>query len=336
MSSPNKPSFEILLASIKPFALLLQDRAAASEAITQGLVREVYLHAIEYTTMPKSTKGMMFLFYGLGMTLMGGIGCWFTGLILYESFSGKSGGEWLVYIFILPLFLLSLACAVLAPVFMGMAEFFKPLDLPIIFDRQRRKVYRMLEDRDAKQRGQIKVLEHDWDDIVAIHSVTISTPGNGIGAQRSHTLWLLVRDKDSGGFNGKITPENQPPYLHAFALAGFLALNAFNTPRIWEHLRRYMNENGPALPEGEALADTTVPLTWWQSLGAVSVFGPGYAKRWREGWGWMALTHLFSPLMLPLDVLMATTNWLSYKTAYPVQWPQDVLDKVGPPVRRAS
>ncbi len=45
------------------------------------------------------------------------------------------------------------------------------------------------------------------------------------------------------------------------------------------------------------------------------------------------MTHLRSTLMLPLAVLMATTNWLSYKTAYPVQWPQEVLDKVGPPVR---
>lgn len=98
----------------------------------------------------------------------------------------------------------------------------------------------------------------------------------------------------------------------------------------------YMNENGPALPPGEQLADTTVPLTWWDSLGAVSVFGPGYAKRWREGWGWMTLMHLLSPLMLPLAILMATTSWLSYKTAYSVQWPQEVLDKVGPPVRRTS
>ena len=44
----------------------------------------------------------------------------------------------------------------------------------------------------------------------------------------------------------------------------------------------------------------------------------------------MTIMHLLSPLMLPLAVLMATTNWLSYMTAYPVQWPQKVLDNVGP------
>ena len=111
-----------------------------------------------------------------------------------------------------------------------------------------------------------------------------------------------------------------------------VVLNEHNAPRVWEHIRRYMNENGPALPWGEQLADTSVPVTWWDSLGAVSVFGPGYIKRWRESWGWMLIMHLLSPLMLPLAILMATTNWVSYKTAYPVAWPQEILDKVGPPL----
>ena len=66
------------------------------------------------------------------------------------------------------------------------------------------------------------------------------------------------------------------------------------------------------------------------------MFGPGYVKRWRESWGWMLIVHLFSPVMFPLALLMATTNWASYKTAYPVQWPQEVLDKVGPPVQPQS
>jgi hypothetical protein len=109
-------------------------------------------------------------------------------------------------------------------------------------------------------------------------------------------------------------------------------LSEFSTPRVWEHLRRYMNENGPALPLGETVADTTVPVTWWESLGAISVFGPGYDKRWADSWGWMLIMHLLLPITLPLALLMATTNWLSYKTAYPVRWPQEVLDKVGPPL----
>jgi len=50
----------------------------------------------------------------------------------------------------------------------------------------------------------------------------------------------------------------------------------------------------------------------------------------------MLIVHLFSPVMFPLALLMATTNWASYKTAYPVQWPQEVLDKVGPPVQPQS
>ncbi|MFN4253335.1 DUF6708 domain-containing protein, partial [Deinococcus sp.] len=213
-----------------------------------------------------------------------------------------------------------------------------PHDLPILFDRQRRKVYRLLEDLDEtgqpKQRGQARVIEHDWDDIVAEHHVTTATTGSS--AQRHHTLVLMVRDKNPGDFRGPITPTNLPPYVDGFALGDGKVLSEFSTPRVWEHVRRYMNENGPALPPGEQLADTSVPVTWWDSLGAVSVFGPGYIKRWRESWGWMLIVHLFSPVMFPLALLMATTNWASYKTAYPVQWPQEVLDKVGPPVQPRS
>lgn len=204
----------------------------------------------------------------------------------------------------------------------------------ILFDRQRRKVYRLVEELDDKgkptQRGRVQVIEHDWDDIVAEHGVTTYTTGSS--ASRQHTLALMVRDKNPGDFTGDVTPDNTPPYVDGFLLGDAKTLSEFTTPRVWEHVRRYMNENGPPLPPGEQLADTTVPVTWWDSLGAVSVFGPGYAKRWRESWGWMLIMHLLSPLMLPLAILMATTNWLSYKTAYPVVWPQEILDKVGPPL----
>lgn len=44
----------------------------------------------------------------------------------------------------------------------------------------------------------------------------------------------------------------------------------------------------------------------------------------------MVFMHLTSPLFLPLAVVMATTNWLSYLTSYKVDWPAEVLDKVGP------
>lgn len=317
-----------------PFAVYPQDKRAAYEATSGGWIRGLHAHALEYTTSAKSLRGVVFLMGGVGTASVCAFMCWLVSLVIWSRFFVEGSPDWFDYCVVIPSFLIFLAVGLWALHYFSRLEFFLPLDLPILFDRQRRKVYRLVEDLDdngkPKRRGQALVIEHDWDDIVAEHHVSTATTGSS--AQRHHTLVLMVRDKNPGDFHGSITPHNLPPYSDGFGLGDGKVLSEFTTPRVWEHVRRYMNEGGPPLPPGEQLADTTVPVTWWDSLGAVSVFGPGYIRRWRDSWGWMLIMHLLSPLMLPLAVLMATTNWLSYKTAYPVHWPQEILDKVGPPL----
>jgi hypothetical protein len=323
-------------ATNKPAWVYTHDHSAAPEATTNGWVRCVYRDAIEYTTSDKRTRGVAFVFGGVLTASGAGFFSW----LLLDSMMRaiQKEAHWTDFIVDLPGFILFSTVGLFALYFFGRLEFFKPQDLPILFDRQRRKVYRLVENLNAKGHakpcGLVHVIEHNWDDIVAEHGVTTYTTGSS--ATRQHTLVLMVRDMNPGDFKGPITPDNTPPYVDGFALGDGKVLSEFSTPRVWEHVRRYMNENGPALPPGETLADTTVPVTWWESLGAVSVFGPGYVQRWRDGLGWMLIVHLFLPVMFPLALLMATTNWASYKTAYPVQWPQEVLDKVGPRVQPVS
>ncbi len=315
-----------------PFAVYLHNERAAPQATSGSWVRGIYTDVVEYTTSAKNTRGVAFLMGGIGGAF---IAFFASGLFMKGMIHAlHNDPHWTDFAVSLPFSFIFLMVGIWSLRFFGRMEFFQPQDLPILFDRQRRKVYRLVEDLDEhgkpRHKGQGKVIEHDWDDIVAEHHVTTATTGSS--AQRHHTLVLMVRDKHAGDFQGPITPTNLPPYADGFGLGDAKVLSEFSTPRVWEHLRRYMNENGPALPPGETVADTTVPVTWWDSLGAVSVFGPGYDKRWAESWGWMLIMHLLLPITLPLALLMATTNWLSYKTAYPVQWPQEVLDKVGPPL----
>ncbi|MBL0730558.1 DUF6708 domain-containing protein [Piscinibacter sp. HJYY11] len=321
---------------VKPHAVYVQDLLAAPQVTTNGWVRGVYQHAIEYTTFDRSVRGVPFLFGGVGIASL----AFFAGGTSFSLFAesiadGGSLFSWATLIGTL----LWTGAALFALIHYGRREFFRPLDLPIIFDRQRRKVYRLDQTPprgvfSAFKPWPIRYVEHDWDDIVAEHGVVTFTTGSSV--HRQHTLALMVRDKNPGEFKGEITPDNTPPYVDGFVFGDPKTLSELTTPRVWEHVRRYMNENGPALPPGEHLADTSVPMTWWDSLDAVSVFGPGHLKRWRERWGWMTIMHLLSPLMLPLAVLMATTNWLSYKTAYPVQWPQEVRHRIGPPMATGS
>lgn len=319
-------------ATQKPHLVYSHDFVAAAASTTNGWVRGVYLNAIEYTTSSPRTRGVAFLLGGVLTAVGAGFGCvlFLKGMV----HALQNQPHWTDFVVSAPLFGAFLFAGIWALLFFGQMEFFRPLDLPILFDRKHRKVYRLVEAQGEgakpKQRRQVRVIEHDWDDIVAEHGVTTYTTGSS--ASRQHTLALMVRDKNPGTFKGDITPDNTPPYVDGFLLGDAKTLSEFTTPRVWEHVRRYMNDNGPALPAGEQLADTTIPVTWWDSLGVVSVFGPKYLTRWRNSWGWMLIMHLLSPLMLPLAILMATANWLSYKTAYPVQWPQEVLDKIGPSV----
>jgi hypothetical protein len=319
-----------------PLAVYASDQPAAKESTTGGWVRGVYPSALEYTTSAKSLRGVVFLIGGVGCALGAGFMCTLLAAGMLHALNNEP--RWTDFVVSAPGFLAFVAASLWALRFFSRMEFFLPIDLPIVFDRQRRKVYRLTEDLDEhgkpKQRGRGVVIEHDWDDIVAEHHVSTTTTGSS--AQRHHTLVLMVRDKNPGDFKGPITPTNLPPYVDGFGLGDAKVLSEFSTPRVWEHVRRYMNENGPALPPGEQLADTSVPVTWWDSLGAVSVFGPGYAKRWHDSPILMVFMHLLSPLMFPLAILMATTHWASYKTAYPVQWPQEVLDKIGLPVQSQS
>lgn len=306
----------------KPFAIYHGNQRASDDATSGGWVKGVYLNALEYTSSPKGTRGTAFLLGGVGTAVVSGFAA-YSGL----GFFDVASPGWFDYLFVLPSSLAFLYVGFWALRFFGRMEFFRPQDLPIIFDRKRRKVYRLIESRELDTRGKphVKVLEHDWDDIVAEHHVV--TLATGSSAQRHHSLVLMVRGegvlKEPGG-----NVEDSIIYVDGFGLGDAKVLSEFSVPRVWEHVRRYMNEGGPALPSGEAIADSMLPNSWWDSLGAVSVFGSGYLIRWSQQPFMMLLIHALLPLFLPLAILMASANWLSYKTSYSVQWPQDILKEL--------
>jgi hypothetical protein len=44
------------------------------------------------------------------------------------------------------------------------------------------------------------------------------------------------------------------------------------------------------------------------------------------------LAHVLLPLSVPFFLLWGFFNWLSYKTAYAVDWPEEIKQAVGPPL----
>ena len=312
---------------------------AAEQAVTYGWLKAAYRHGIEYTTIDRGVRGLMLL-YGWGMLAIG----WFAAYTFVDTLTASKrmyAHDWFLTI---PAAIGFFTLGVFSLLWFGRRELFRPIDAPILFDKMHRKVYRLHQPplpgwRGALQRWPVVVTTHEWDDIEAQHHVITSTTGSTL--TRHHHLILMVKNPEfvaaeppKKGTSAKrrallAAMPTPPGYVDGFALGDPLTLSEASTPMVWEHLRRYMNEGGPALPPGESVGQQAPPQGFWQTMGAVSIFGPDYLKWWRESPGITAFMHLLLPLFLPLALAMAAANWLSYKTAVPVQWPREVLDAVG-------
>ena len=104
----------------------------------------------------------------------------------------------------------------------------------------------------------------------------------------------------------------------------------------WEHLRRYMQTNGPALPEGEVLQLFERPRNLWQSMGVVSPFGPRFMWWWRNGRFPTVVILVCFPFTLPFFFGWSVCNWISHMTMRKAIWPQEVRDRIGQMTERAD
>jgi hypothetical protein len=295
---------------------------ASEETTTFNWVKGVYAHALEYVTIDRSMRGAM-LFWGSITGCVGLLGFWMTIIWMFpgmeESHWQVWAGFWLIQI---PGGLALLGFGLLFFFLSARAELFLAEDEPIIFDRQRRKVYRIMQNTPAGWRHWFKrwpysVTTHDWDLIDAQHHAVLATTGATI--TRYHSLVMNVRASAS-----------DPTIIETFNVGQSMTMTERSLPMVWEHLRRYMQEQGPSLPEGETVGQQAPPQGWWRSLAAVGCFGPDYFKWWQQFPFYTGLFHLLFPLFLPMNIIWGTCNWLSYQTAVKVHWPQEIKDLVGP------
>jgi hypothetical protein len=212
-----------------------------------------------------------------------------------------------------------------------------PEDEPIIFDRKHRKIYRLIPPIDgSSERGwarfraiPLQAVEYDWDYVTAEHRVQLT--GTGQSVSRLHQLVLVVRDRRKPGAN-----EPYGRLLDEFSVGNSAAFGEESVRMWWEHLRRYMQTNGPALPEGEVLQLFERPKNLWQSMGVVSPFGPRFMWWWRNGRFPTVLILLCFPFTLPFFSGWAVCNWISHMTMRKVIWPQEVRDRIGRVIERAE
>jgi hypothetical protein len=289
-------------------------QSADAHAISLGLIKDVHSNAIEYTGISGSARGLMIFLCLLGA----GVSLWVGYDNLMVTLRDGVHG-----FFDLSMILIS-ACFIYVGLHMGIKgvrfELFRPIDEPTIFDRKNRKVYRIFRESYAGWRGlwmrwPMKYAEYDWDLVDAEHQASLSTTGSTL--MRYHGLIFLVRKSS-----------DDPTIVGSFAIGNNLQMGELTVPAVWEHIRRFMESDGPHLPIGEVLKKIDPPETLLQCLAATGPYGKNFRGWWRHYTGLMILAIVFFPLVFPSLTLLGIFTWLGYKTSIPIKWPKHVQDAI--------
>ena len=272
-------------------------RREAAPAASLGLVHRVYADAIE-CARPHPGRGTAALW-----GLIAGAACGGAGWGLSVLADGAAA---------------PLAVGVVLGVYVGLwllhGDLFAPEDFgAVVFDRRRRSLLRLDVQAELRLsrpfRGRRwQLVEHDWDRLAVQHE---RQPGPD-GSWRHHLVFM------------EHVGEGLPGRTAQFRLSMDPVIGPAHDTRIeslWEHLRRYMEEEGPPRPPGEAEPAPPRRPGWWQCLLDLPLLGPRYRPAWRRTPLRMACLHAAAPLALPLFLLWASLRWLGHLTAEQVPWP---------------
>ncbi|WP_219210043.1 DUF6708 domain-containing protein [Variovorax boronicumulans] len=293
-------------------------RMVSGDATDLGLVQQVYAQAIALGGESAQFMRGLSQVVAIGMT-------WVCGFIFQRM--------WLIYLDP-DMFIHVLGfCAMVFFGFSGLGfliwtyflTFFLPGDSSVVFDRKNKYVHWVTVDRakatglSALGRMPLRVVSVPWSLIDAEHRAVFRA--NTASASYDHDLAFIVHRSAA-----------DPTVMEEFGLAPSMLLGRETVPALYEHIRRYMEEDGPPWSPGvtEPAPFIPKPKNWWQSMGLVGPFGPRYLAWWKQHPGLTLAVHLLFPITIPVYLLWGLFNWLSYATEQKVAWPQNVLDTLGP------
>ena len=187
-------------------------------------------------------------------------------------------------------------------------EMFSPSEMPIYFDRARRKVYYV--HRGSRRRfilfgpSVVEARVIDWSLVDAEHhtKATASTAS----VSRDHYLVFLMRKS-----------EDDP------TIADHYVIGPIDFPSaLWEYIRRYMEKDAAPLT-----AEETPPYKGpvFDMVEALKQRKKDYWRDWKE-FPW---TQLWQHLVLPLFAVFFLVNRCVVWTAQKVHWPAEVTQALG-------
>lgn len=317
-----------------------------------GWIKATYQNAIEYAGQKQALEGgiMMGAFLGVPMGLAG------VSVMTWSMLSKPTWFDLLLYFTTAPIFMAVIVWMALFPL---RHVWRTPRDLPIVFDRAHRRVYRMAQQVQPGLKGLLKpwpvqALSYDWNLIDAEHQSELI--GSANLARRLHRLVFVVRKS-----------AEDPTIIDHFEVGNGLAQTENMVPMMYEHIRRFMEEGGPHLPTPDEPLDSRKDQkpSWWQACGEAGPWGSRYGYWWTEHWPLAIMHHLLIGVTLwmcwlvwfktgDLSVLQflmcsmiawislamvwgqGTGIWLMAHTSYLLKWPAAVYEAIGRPTRQGE
>ncbi|WP_132038722.1 DUF6708 domain-containing protein [Iodobacter fluviatilis] len=234
------------------------------------------------------------------------------------------------------------------------ADMFSLKNDSLFFDRKKKKIYRVfrnipglidyvrnsLKKRNPFYAWPTVIVEYDWDSLIFVYVSKVVMLGQL--PSTVHTLGVGIKDPDFAqkqaaksdhdkAWDQMLKHEAIPDFVDFFTIGNPLVMSEYSVQALWAYLHAYMEDNGPALPAGESLAEAA-PNSWWQSMGCIGPYGPNI-KKWNQDHPiFVVMSFLFFPIFGPLYLLWGTFNWLSHKTAFEAPFPPEIRAEWGEPV----
>lgn len=246
---------------------------------SHGFVAQAYEDALVLEAMPSRFRGMASVFGLFMLAVFAQVASRLSMIVAVTASGAAKGDYWVVFLgvlllsFMLALMLLTLVSAVR----IFRIDLLAPKQIPMVFNRRTRKVYRYAQDipgfeelagPDGKfsWRGVLRyiastfrpwpnmiLVEYDWDCLEAEYYSVTALAGNVV--RTDHHVELFVREHPG---SDKV--------IGSFALIPSILANEQTGREVWEHIRRFMQAHGPALNPGERPAK--LPRGFWQALNA--------------------------------------------------------------------
>lgn len=309
-----RPPTPVPFSGSKPKRTFSRTQAACENPHANGLINAVYLNAIEICGNLGSVKGLGVLFGSMALAAVVAMVIAMK-MVLTPDMTHPNPNMHVIQvedaIFAFFILLVALLAAVGAAIFLR-RDIFTYRDEPILFNRRTRKVHffrRRINMMRPFSPWPVVVDTYDWECMRG----EINGGGVLIGSVPMLRYWLYLAVNDK--------PDSKR-VIDRFVV-GIAFREQYLLAALWEHIRRYMEEDGAPLQHGDSLNLSQN----FSHREAWAVAFPFLSKN--ETLRKSITMNVLMFIGLPFSIVLGLCTWIAEVTCRDPQWPQDVIDQTG-------